>query len=117
MYGFFDMRNNHSSKWIFQRITAVLLIPLTFWFIYQCVSFQKVTYLELEIFFQSYLNSFLFLIMMISMLIHAKLGCDTIIQDYISTTSFIKIFKIIINYITFFSLILVIVAIIKMSLF
>ena len=111
------MKNSYSSKWVLQRITAIFLIPLTFWFIYQCVSFQKVTYYELEIFFHSYVNSFLFLVMMVSMLIHAKLGCDTIVQDYISTSSVKKIFKSIINLIIFFSLILVIVAIIKMSLF
>lgn len=109
------MKNSYSSKWVLQRITAIFLIPLTFWFIYQCVSFQKLKYSDLEIFFQSYINSFLFLVMMVSMLIHAKLGCDTIVQDYISTSSLKKIFKSIINFIIFFSLFLVITAIIKIS--
>ena len=109
------MKNSYSSKWVLQRITAIFLIPLTFWFIYQCVSFQKLNHSDLEIFFQSYLNSFLFLVMMIFMLIHAKLGCDTIVQDYISKSLLKKTFKSIINFIIFLSLFLVIAAIIKIS--
>ena len=35
--------NSYSSKWIIQRITAVLLIPLTFWFVYQFLSVLKST--------------------------------------------------------------------------
>ena len=77
------MKNSYASKWILQRITALFLIPLTFWFIYHCVSFQYLQFEEMELFFQSYLNSFLFLMMMIAMLIHGKLGCETIIQDYV----------------------------------
>ena len=79
--------NNYSTKWIIQRITAILLIPLTFWFIYHCISFQNLNYVEIVFFFHSYLNSFLFLVLMISMLIHAKLGCETIVEDYVSSNN------------------------------
>ena len=75
--------NSYSSKWIIQRITAVLLIPLTIWFIYNCVLFSKSNYNDLILFFNSYINSLLFLIMMIVMLIHSKYGCETIIEDYV----------------------------------
>ena len=75
--------NNYSSKWIIQRVTAVLLIPLTFWFVYNCVLFSKSNYNELILFFNSYINRLLFLIMMIVMLIHSKYGCETIIEDYV----------------------------------
>ena len=93
----------------------MFLIPLTFWFIYHCISFQSFKYFELEIFFQSYINSFLFLIMMICMLFHAKLGCDTIVKDYIKSSSFKKTIIGIINSITFFSLFLVVLAIIRIG--
>ena len=75
--------SSYSFKWIVQRITAAILIPLTFWFVYNCVLFSKLDYQSLIIFFNSYLNSSLFLIMMISMLIHTILGCETIIEDYV----------------------------------
>ena len=35
---------DYATKWIFQRLTAFILIPLTFWFIYQCISFQQLEY-------------------------------------------------------------------------
>ncbi len=75
--------NSYSSKWIIQRITALLLIPLTFWFVYNCVLFSKSNYNELILFFSSYINSLLFLVMMIAMLIHSKYGCEIIIDDYV----------------------------------
>ncbi len=79
--------NSYSSKWIVQRITAILLIPLTFWFIFHCISFQNLSYAEIVFFFHSYFNSFLFLVLMVSMLIHAKLGCETIVEDYVPSNN------------------------------
>jgi succinate dehydrogenase / fumarate reductase membrane anchor subunit len=109
------MKNNYNHKWVLQRISAFFLIPLSFWFIYQCLSFQNLQYIELKLFFQSYINSFLFTVMMIAMLIHAKLGCETIVQDYITLPSKKKFFKNMINFITFLSLFSVIFAIFKMN--
>ena len=83
----------YSTKWITQRITAIVLIPLCFWFIYNCISFQNLSYEEIVNFFSSFINSFLFLVLMITMLIHSQLGCETIIEDYISSRNY-KIFTI-----------------------
>ena len=33
---------NYSRKWITQRVTAALLLPLTFWFIYSAISLSSV---------------------------------------------------------------------------
>ena len=77
------MKYNYSTKWVLQIVTALFLIPLTFWFIFQCISFQDYQYEEIHLFFKSYFNSFLFMGMMIIMLIHSKLGCETIIKDYV----------------------------------
>ena len=109
------MSTSYAFKWLIQRISAVFLIPLTFWFIYSCISFQNLTYSELNLFFQSYFNSFLFLLMMIAMTIHAKIGCETIVQDYISDIKFRRIYKTLINFITFLSLFFSIGAIIKLN--
>jgi len=105
------MKSNYASKWILQRVTALILIPLTFWFIYQCISFQSMNYYDIINFFQSYINSLLFLIMMTVMIVHAKLGCETIVQDYVTSRSLIKTFKVIINFITLISLLLSLCAI------
>ena len=109
------MKNPYVAKWVLQRITALFLIPLSFWFIYQCISFQDLKYLELQLFFQSFLNSFLFLLMMSFMLIHGKLGCETIVQDYVSTPNLKKFFKFFINFSFLSALFLAIIAIIKLN--
>ena len=83
----------YSTKWIAQRVTALWLVQLFFWFIYHCISFQNISYEEIVNFFSSFINSFLFLVLMITMLIHSQLGCETIIEDYISSRNY-KIFTI-----------------------
>ena len=75
---------NYAGKWILQRVTAIVLIPLTFWFVYNCISFSYLSFDEIIFFFSSMLNSFLFLILMMSMFLHAKIGCETILDDYIT---------------------------------
>ena len=88
---------NYSRKWLTQRITATLLIPLTFWFIYSTISLSKMGYDEIAIFFKSYTNLILFYIMMIVMLLHSKLGLQTIIDDYVTSKNGSKTIKFIIN--------------------
>ena len=76
---------NYTSKWIMQRLTAALLIPLTFWFVYQCVLISSYDYDQIRSFFFSKVNTILFLILIISMLYHAKLGNETIVEDYVTS--------------------------------
>ena len=55
--------------------------------------------------------------MMISMLIHAKLGCETIIEDYVKSKSLKDITTVLINLIVYLSMIIIILAIAKIVLF
>lgn len=105
--------HKYKFKWITQRVTAVLLIPLSFWFIYNCLLFASMTYNELINFFNSILNSFLFLIMMILILVHSKIGNETIIDDYIKSKSINKILKLAINIVIYMSIIIVVISIFK----
>ena len=105
---------NYALKWIVKRITASILIPLTFWFIYISISLSKMEYDETVIFFRSYLNSFLFYVMMISMLIHSRLGLQTILEDYVTSKKTLKISKLTIDYLTYILMFLITVFIIKM---
>ena len=66
-------------------------------------------------FFESYVNSFLFLSMMIAMVIHAKLGCETIVIDYVGSLNLQKLLKRLINIITILTLFLLVGAIFKLS--
>ena len=97
---------NYSSKWIIQRITAVILIPLTFWFIYQCIVLSSYEYEEIRAFFFSKLNASLYFILIIAMLYHAKLGNETIVEDYVTSHNIKKITKLSINLLIYISMIL-----------
>ncbi len=108
----FSMKN-YAIKWLLQRVTASLLIPLTFWFIYSAISLSKMEYEETLFFFQSYLNSFLFYVMMIAMLLHAKLGLQTIIDDYVTSKKIYNTTKWGINLTSYFLMILITIFIFK----
>lgn len=101
----FNMKN-YASKWIMQRLTAVILIPLTFWFVYQCVLLSSYEYDQIRAFFFSKTNTSLFFILIMSMLYHAKLGNDTIVEDYITSNNLKKITKLIISSLTYIFMIL-----------
>ena len=97
---------NYASKWIMQRLTAVILIPLTFWFVYQCVLLSSYEYDQIRTFFFSKINASLFFILIMSMLYHAKLGNDTIVEDYVTSHNLKKITRLIIGALTYSSMIL-----------
>ena len=108
---------NYALKWLLQRVTALLLIPLTFWFIYSAISISKMEYDETIKFFQSYINAFLFYVMMVVMLLHAKLGLQTIIDDYVTSKKIYKLSKWGINLISYSLMILLTILIIKTVIF
>ncbi len=108
---------NYALKWLLQRVTASILIPLTFWFIYSAISLSKMEYEETIKFFQSYINSFLFYIMMIAMLLHAKFGLQTIIDDYVTSKKIYYLSKWGINLTSYFLMILLTFLITKTAIF
>ena len=101
----------YSYKWLTQRITATLLVPLSFWFIYHCISFQNFSYKKIFIFFNSYFNAVLFLILMVLILIHSKLGCETVVEDYISSDSHKKSIIWIIRLFTYVAILISVVSV------
>lgn len=106
---------NYAKKWIVQRLTALLLIPFTFWFVYSCVSFATMSYEQLIIFFKLKMNSFLFLVMMILTLLHAKIGCETITDDYVRSKIVKKISKLLINFLAYLLMIITAISILKLT--
>ena len=97
---------NYATKWILQRFTAVILIPLTFWFVYQCVLLSTYEYDQIKAFFFSKINASLFFILIITMLYHAKLGNETIVEDYVTSVNLKKITILSIRVLTYLSMIL-----------
>ena len=70
-------------------------------------------YDEINTFFNSYINSVLFYVMMISMLLHSKLGLHTIVDDYVTSKKISKNIKRVLNINAYILMILITIFIVR----
>mgnify|MGYP001974214816 FL=1 len=100
----FGFGNDPSSHWLWQRITAVLMILIFVWllFVFQNLlnNFQENFYIWIK----NPLNLILFIILIILVMHHSLLGILNIFEDYIHS---IKIKRISSIFVKFISLILI----------
>ena len=91
------------DHWMMQKITAILQVPLIIWLICSITQLQGASYSEFTEWVAAPLNSILLIILVCSVMLHAKLGAQVIVEDYISNKSF-KLFKLIGQKIFFFAM-------------
>ena len=72
-----------SQKWIFQRISALIVVPLIIWFLISLISLSTGDYNSVINFFNEPLFLILTIILLISGFFHAKMGLSEIYEDYI----------------------------------
>ena len=72
-----------SRKWIFQRISALIVVPLIIWFLISLISLSTENYNSAINFFSKPLFLFLTIILLITGFFHAKIGLSEIYEDYI----------------------------------
>ena len=72
-----------SRKWIFQRVSAVIVAPLIVWFLVSLISLSTGDYNSVINFFSKPLFSFLTIILLLVGFFHAKIGLGEIFEDYI----------------------------------
>tara|TARA_Y100000590_G_scaffold398571_1_gene481079 strand:+ start:378 stop:701 length:324 start_codon:yes stop_codon:yes gene_type:complete len=72
-----------SQKWIFQRISALIVAPLIIWFLISLISLSNGDYNSVINFFNEPLFLILTIILLISGFFHAKMGLSEIYEDYI----------------------------------
>ena len=70
-------------------------------------------YDEINTFFNSYINSILFYVMMIAMLLHSKLGLQTIVDDYVTSKKISKNIKRVLNINAYILMILITIFIVR----
>ena len=86
----------YKHKWIIQKISAVIF-AITL--ILTVLNFKEINMFEhssVVVFFENKFNSFVFLILLSSILIHSNIGVSSIIDDYIhnqSSKTMILVFK------------------------
>ena len=74
---------NATKKWIFLKISSIILIPLMVWFIINLVSIYEKDYIVIVSFFSTQPSKFLTSLLMIVAFFHSSLSISEIFEDYI----------------------------------
>jgi succinate dehydrogenase / fumarate reductase membrane anchor subunit len=105
------MKNHALNKWMIQRISAIVLLPLLLFFLYSLINLVNQDYTGALDFFDSYLSIIIFTLFLIFSGLHFKLGLNEIIEDYVQDERF----KSILNKVVFlYSAVLPIIGIISL---
>ena len=72
-----------TKKWIFLKISGVLLIPLMLWFILNFIRIYDQGYNEVIIFFTNSSSKFLFSLFIINAYFFSALSISEVFEDYI----------------------------------
>ncbi len=73
------------SHWWWQRVTSVLLIPLSLWFVFSLASLVGADYQTVVDWMRSPIEAALLIMFLISTFYHAQLGVQVVIEDYVHT--------------------------------
>ena len=82
------------DHWMKQKITAIANVPLILWLMWSILSLQGVSHAQFSAWLAQPVNAILMILVIISVTIHAKLGCQVVTEDYIANEGF-KQFKLI----------------------
>ena len=74
---------NATKKWIFLKVSSVILIPLMVWFIINLVSIYEKDYVAIVSFFSTQPSKFLTSLLMIVAFFYSSLSISEIFEDYI----------------------------------
>ena len=72
-----------TKKWIFLKISSVILVPLMLWFLFNLVSFYDKAYEEVLLFFIDQPTKFLFSLFIIFAYFYSALSISEVFEDYI----------------------------------
>ena len=76
--------NFATKKWVFIKISSVVLLPLMFWFIINFVNIYDNDYLEVVKFFTNPVSKFLFSLFIIFAYFFSSLTISEVFEDYIA---------------------------------
>ena len=76
--------NVSTKKWLFLKISSVILIPLMLWFILNFVSIYDKNYYEIIEFFSNTTSKFLFSLFIVFGFFFSALSISEVFEDYIS---------------------------------
>lgn len=71
------------SHWWWQRLSAIVLVPLTLWFVFSVLCIISGGHAEAQAWLSAPLNATLMLLFVLTGLYHAQTGLQVVIEDYI----------------------------------
>jgi succinate dehydrogenase / fumarate reductase, membrane anchor subunit len=71
------------AHWWAQRLSAILLIPLSIWFLYSAARMVGADYGDARVYLAQPLNAFLMMAFVLTLLYHGMLGIQVVVEDYI----------------------------------
>ena len=74
---------NATKKWIFLKVSSVILVPLMLWFLINLVSVYDKSYEEVLLFFTGQPTKFIFSLFIIFAYFYSALSISEVFEDYI----------------------------------
>ena len=74
---------NETRKWIFHRISAIILTPLYVWLYFSLISLSTKNYSDAILFFKNPLFEILTIMVFFVGFFHAKISLSEIFEDYL----------------------------------
>ncbi|MCC6134994.1 MAG: succinate dehydrogenase, hydrophobic membrane anchor protein [Candidatus Contendobacter sp.] len=72
-----------THHWWLQRVTAVILIPLTLWFVISLLSVSRADYATFQLWLSNPIRAGLMATLLVTAFYHASLGMQVIYEDYV----------------------------------
>ena len=77
--------HNGTAHWWMQRISAIALIPLSFWLVIYCKQLVTATHVQISSWLSEPLNGLFAIAWIIAVFYHAALGLQVVLEDYVHT--------------------------------
>ena len=78
---------NVTKKWMFLKVSSIILVPLMAWFIINLVQVYDKSYADVVIFFSTQPSKFLTSLLMVVAFFYSSLSISEIFEDYIHNDS------------------------------
>ena len=75
--------NSVTKKWIFLKVSSLILVPLMAWFIFNLVSIFDKDYIEVVSFFTNQPSKILFCLILVFAYFFSALSISEVFEDYI----------------------------------
>ena len=105
-----------TKKWLFLKISSLILIPLMFWFIINFVSFYDKNYQEILKFLTTQPSKFLFSLFLIFAYFFSALSISEVFEDYIHDEKIKNVANKSLNFFAIFIPLITIIIIFNLSL-